>query len=330
MNVQELGKKRQDYFWENDSAKVMTIVVPVYNRSGLVLRTLDSIQRQTYRPLRLIIVDNNSTDHTPEVLDKWRRANEQADFRVDLLMENSPGASKARQRGFEACRSEYVMFFDSDDTMEPYLVEEVMNTFRKRPNTDLVCWRVRMHGLKGKIRLTNGSFGRPVYSHMVHSLLRTQGYAVRRDYFAKHGGWNRDLTGWDDWELGVRLLLGNPRITALGKIPVDVYCHRDSITGIDFSSKEGEWEKALDHAEKAVQQSEISDKDLYLNWISYKRVILAAQYNREGNILAVRALLKSVLKDQRLSPMRRKFFRFVFHYTTRGGRGSGLPARFIV
>lgn len=50
----------------------LTIVIPVYNRAGIVGRTLESVQRQTLRPLRVVLVDNNSTDATPEVLRAWK------------------------------------------------------------------------------------------------------------------------------------------------------------------------------------------------------------------------------------------------------------------
>lgn len=308
----------------------MTIIVPVYNRSGLVLRTLDSIKSQTYRPIRLIVVDNNSTDMTPEVIASWKKANEEERFRVDIFTEPGRGASKARQLGFEKSEGEYVMFFDSDDTMDSNLVELAMKAFRKHPDRDMVTWRVRLHDLNRKVSVTHGSGTRPVFIHLVHSLLRTQGYAVRREIIEKSGGWNKDLSGWDDWELGVRILLLHPRMVHISEIPVDVYCREDSITGKDFSSKEGEWEKALDSAEAAIKASGFEKKEGLLRWISYRRVILAAQYNREGNHYAVNSLLEKVLSDPNLSKRRRLFMRLVFHYTSRGGRGIAMPARFIL
>ncbi len=308
----------------------MTIIVPVFNRSGLVLRTLDSIKAQTYRPIRLIVVDNNSTDRTPEVLVRWKKHNEAPDFQVDILTEPERGAARARQRGFDYSRSEYVMFFDSDDTMEPGHVKRIMETFAAHRDADLISWRVRLHGLKGRMQVTHGSGHHPVFSHLVHSLLRTQGYAVRRDYFQRHGGWNTELTGWDDWELGVRLLLGSPKMVSLKEIPVDVYCREDSITGADFSSRQGEWERALDKAEEAVLKSSVDSKEGLVRWIAYRRIILAAQYNKEGNIIAVTELLKRVRKDSNLSGWRKWFLRMAFTYTSRGGRGIGLPARWVL
>ena len=50
----------------------ITVVVPVYNREHLVTRTLDSIAAQDVRPLSLIMVDNNSTDHSLDVVRMWR------------------------------------------------------------------------------------------------------------------------------------------------------------------------------------------------------------------------------------------------------------------
>ena len=313
--------------------RIMTIVVPVYNRSGLVLRCLDSIAAQTYRPLRLIIVDNHSTDRTPEVLEKWKRVNATPQMEVTLLDEPRRGASVARQTGFNYALTQsggdYVMFFDSDDTMEPGLVERAMKTFDMYPDLDIVSWAVRIHGLDKKVHRSHTS-GDSISTHMVHSLLRTQGYAVRKDYFRRHGGWNTDLGGWDDWELGVRLLLGTPRMKIVGMVPVDVYCREDSITGKDFSSKEGEWERALDAAEEAIRKSEDPAKVKLLRWVNYRRAILAAHYNREGNLHAAVSLMRHVRGEVELGRVRRLFLRLVYAYTSRGGRGAGLPARFML
>ena len=60
------------------------------------------------------------------------------------------------------------------------------------------------------------------------------------------GGWNEDLFVWNDFELGARLLLASDRIFHLpGKPSVIVHQQADSITGVSFSSKAGQWEKRL-------------------------------------------------------------------------------------
>ncbi|MDE6528594.1 MAG: glycosyltransferase family 2 protein, partial [Muribaculaceae bacterium] len=100
-------------------ASLITIVVPVYNRAGIVERTLESIRQQSHRPLSVVLVDNNSTDNTPHVLRKWKSEVEAPDMQVTIVDEPVAGAPAARNRGLGLTTTPYVMFFDSDDIMTP-------------------------------------------------------------------------------------------------------------------------------------------------------------------------------------------------------------------
>ena len=79
----------------------LTVVIPVYNREGIVLRTLESLDRQTCRDFRVVLVDNASTDRTREVLEQWGR---RTDLEVEIICENRPGAAAARAAGLKICK----------------------------------------------------------------------------------------------------------------------------------------------------------------------------------------------------------------------------------
>ncbi|MDE6459177.1 MAG: glycosyltransferase family 2 protein, partial [Muribaculum sp.] len=116
----------------------ISIVVPVFNRGTVVTATLDSIAAQTERPLALIIVDNNSTDNSLDVVTEWAKLHDSPDFAVTILSEPIPGAAAARNKGFESVTTPYVMFFDSDDLMSPNHVKDFADTFRADPLLDIV------------------------------------------------------------------------------------------------------------------------------------------------------------------------------------------------
>ena len=98
----------------------VTIIIPVYNRADVVQATLDSVVAQTHRPLQLVLVDNCSTDNTLQVLETFRK--EHPSLNVVITQEQHHTAGAARNRGFEQATGEWVLFFDSDDQMEPGLV----------------------------------------------------------------------------------------------------------------------------------------------------------------------------------------------------------------
>ena len=302
------------------SNPAVSVVVPVLNRRDLVLRSLESIRRQTYRPIELIVVDNGSTDATKETVEHWKKKAEEDDFKIKILSEDRKGACFARNKGLEEATGEYLMFFDSDDEMRPSLIKDAIESFNSDDTPDIVCWKCSLHLLDGKTRLPAFTIGNETEGHFIHSMMKTVGYMARRDLFLVAGGW-KSLKGWDDWELGIRLLLLSPRIKAIDKVLVDVYSQAESITGENFSSKEGIWEEALEMAKQNVSNSSHPLKEKMMKMLDYREIILAADYHKEGNREAARRQLAKALKNGK-GLRRNAALLFSYHYTRKGGRGA--------
>ena len=304
----------------------ITVVVPVYNRAALLVRCLDSVRNQNFRPLRLIIVDNASTDGTRTIADEWAGRYATDDFRVCVISEERQGACHARQAGLEKTETDYVMFFDSDDMMH---VDMVMTAFKALDDkeVDIAAWPVNYNFLDGARRQTPGPDGDPLDSHLIHATLRTVGYAVRTDILRQAGGWGNDLKVWDDWELGVRLLSQTDRVVWIPRPMAEIYSQADSLTGLDFTSKAGEWEEALDRIENVLCTSRLPRQPHYLNLVDYRRAILAAQYSKEGSRDLAESLLERTLKESHtLKGWQKRLIRLLYKYTARGHRGAGRIA----
>ncbi len=184
----------------------ISIVIPVYNSAEIVERTLRSVRAQLLRPLNLILVDNNSTDSTSEVLHRWAEENSEPEFSVTVISENTPGASAARNRGLELVHTEWVMFFDADDLMSP---EHVSTAMSLSNDADIICWDVWDLGNHKTLKFNTSD---PLWNSLFHGTFATQRWMARTDLVRKAGGWNADVRLWDDIELGVRILNENPRI----------------------------------------------------------------------------------------------------------------------
>ena len=264
---------------------LFTIIIPVYNRAAVVQRTLDTVLAQTYRPLQLVLVDNCSTDHSLQVLQQFKQCHESDDFRIDVVQEPHHTAGAARNRGFSLARGEWVMFFDSDDEMAATLVETYAGEVnRHRGEVDLVSVRSTLVFPDGT-RREAPFFTDDIFAvQLLHSQLATQRYAVRREFFAATEGWNADLPGWNDWELGVRLLLSKPRLSFCDKSSMVFINHngKESITGTEFHSRAGQWEHVIDLVQSQVQDARRPQSERYVRLLHYRRLVLAAQYEREG------------------------------------------------
>lgn len=278
-----------------DLQPIITIVIPVYNRPQLVLRTLDSIRAQNYRPLQVIVVDNGSTDDTPAEVDAWIKNLEDNQLNITLLSASKKGAAHARQQGVDKVTTPWVMHFDSDDTMRPGHISRIIKGIADNPEAEIIGWDVVTHQLNNRQKINRFYPKNPIINHIFHASLATQRYAVRTSLLKQCGGWETDIAGWDDYVLGLKLLLRNPVLAKLGsEITVDMYSQEESVSGKSFSEKQGEWEAALDRCQQIIQQANMPE---LTKWIDARRAIVAGHYTSEGNPQGIK-LLESVCKGK--------------------------------
>lgn len=295
---------------------MISVVVPVLNRAGLIERCLDSIAAQDVRPLRLIVVDNGSTDGTVEVVRRWMLAHEpDRELTVTLLEERRPGAARARQTGLDIVDTEWVYFFDSDDVLNPGILSAALAVGE---GYDLVRWRLDVHQLDGSVSHMPLR-GDLVRAHVFNAVLSTQSYMIRTGFLRECGGWDPAVMVWNDWELGIRIVRHAPRARALDRAGVTVYRQAESITGVDFTSKAGRWEEVMDGIYRTV-----GDDRRLREMVDYRRVILAAHYRREGSDELARALLDKTLHHTTCSAWRKQLLRLIYRYTAAGGRAAYL------
>lgn len=307
---------------QREITQLITVVIPVYNREKLVVRTLDSISNQIVLPSQIIVVDNNSSDDTIEAVKQWGASHPEVSLRIAI--ETTPGAAAARQHGLNLVTTPYTLFFDSDDRMLPEHIQCVADAIRNNPEADVITWKCQRILPSGKRKTLHYTSGNPWNCHLYHSLLRTLGYCASTSFFRKIGGWNTSLLQWDDFELGVRVLLASPRIFALEKVLVEIYPQEGSITGTNYHSSAGGWEKSLDECERQIGNSSHPQRSALIRRIIYRRAILAADYNHEGKKELSRHLLKKALSHPLLSPPHRIMLRILHRYRSWGGRGGAI------
>lgn len=127
---------------------LVSIIVPTYNRAALVPETLESIRRQTYQRIELLVIDDGSTDDTVAVVTEWveRHKDRFTSAVVHPLGENK-GKSEAVNYGFDHFTGRYVMVFDSDDVLIEDAIEKQVAYFREHPDVDCLCaGAYLMHG----------------------------------------------------------------------------------------------------------------------------------------------------------------------------------------
>lgn len=101
---------------------LITVIVPVYKVEDYLRRCVDSILRQTYRCIEVILIDDGSPDNCGAICDEYAAADE----RVTVLHQRNRGLSAARNAGLAAARGDFVAFVDSDDWVHSSLLTELV------------------------------------------------------------------------------------------------------------------------------------------------------------------------------------------------------------
>ena len=112
---------------------MVSVIIPVYNVENYVEKTLKSVINQTYKDLEIIVIDDGSTDRSPEIVDRIA----QTDERIRVFHTKNGGVSAARNKGLDIAKGRYVAFLDSDDYIEPDMYEKMVDAAEKN-NCDAV------------------------------------------------------------------------------------------------------------------------------------------------------------------------------------------------
>lgn len=113
----------------------VNIIVPVYNTKKYLNKCIHSVLHQSYQNIKLILIDDGSTDGSGKICDKWAKK----DKRIQVVHQKNSGPVRARAAGIRLCNNDdYVTFLDSDDYL-PHNAIALLAHEAKRYNADLVC-----------------------------------------------------------------------------------------------------------------------------------------------------------------------------------------------
>lgn len=124
----------------------ISIIVPVYNVEAYLERCIDSLIHQTMKEIQVILVDDGSTDKSPEICDAYA----QKDSRILVIHKSNEGQGIARNYGLEKALGEYVCFLDSDDYYELNTCETLYKHL-KETNADLCCFGYQIDDKDGNL-----------------------------------------------------------------------------------------------------------------------------------------------------------------------------------
>lgn len=121
-----------------------SVVIPLYNKEKYIKKTINSVLEQSFKNFELIIVDDGSTDRSIEIV---KSINDQ---RINLIIQENSGPSKARNRGISEAKGEFIAFLDADDEWLPKKLERQYKFHYKHIDIFWSCCGFSVDGGKRK------------------------------------------------------------------------------------------------------------------------------------------------------------------------------------
>ncbi len=254
----------------------MSIGIPAYNNGAYIGETIESILAQTYKNIELVIVDDNSSDNTYQVLQQYA----EKDKRVKIYKNKTNlGMAGNWNRCLELCTGEFMKLVCADDLLAPNMIEYEMKIFRKYPEVVLIGSDTRLVDLQGKYK---GWYRRYKHSGIIDGKIvvrkgffsqdyfgAPQANAFRRSAYEKVGGFSPEFHYIVDYDFFVE-------IAKLGKIyiihePLNYFRVRgDSNTGQVMGEDKQKTQIYVDEHYRLYKKNQ---KDLHLSDADIQRAV---------------------------------------------------------
>lgn len=201
-----------------DKAKVtgkelsFSVIMPVFNRSDLVLDSIDSILRQSYKNFELVIIDDGSNDDTCEIIRKVISQNSNVNIELIELCENK-GVSFARNRGLEKATGDIITYLDSDNVWdEDYLLilndVFVSNEHKSAYAGQEIFYYDHEMNIEFRTAVRLLPFNRSKIEN--ENFIDLNVFSHRNSLFNELGGFREDLRRLVDWDLILKYTAENP------------------------------------------------------------------------------------------------------------------------
>lgn len=289
---------------------LFSIIIPTYNRADFIVKTIQSALNQTYTNFEVIVVDDDSTDNTKELVTAIK------DERVNYYKKANAERGAARNFGVNKAKGDYISFLDSDDLLYPDYLKEANLFIQKNASIHIFHQLFEIKNTDGKIIQSADYTNNNVFNSLITkgNFMACQGMFLHVD-FAKHHLFvdDRDLAGSEDYELWLRIAT-NTNIAINTVVTSALIAHVDrSVVNIDIN--------------KLIQRKELmlyylfSNETINKKLLKYKAALKSGAYSyialhiamsKKSKRTALQYLIKSFISFPRII-LKKRFFAIIKH-----------------
>jgi glycosyltransferase involved in cell wall biosynthesis len=204
----------------------LSVVVPTFNRAGIISRAINSVLSQTFKADEIIIVDDGSTDATREIITQNYPM-------VKYFWKKNKGVSSARNFGIKTAKGDWIAFLDSDDEWLPQKLAKEMKSISENPDIKL-CFTDEIW-IRGGVRVN------PKKRHAKHGgyifrfclplcLISPSSVIIHRSIFEEVGLFDETLPVCEDYDLWLRICSRRPVLYLDEPLIVKYGGHNDQLS----------------------------------------------------------------------------------------------------
>lgn len=127
---------------------LISVIIPVYKVEPFLDKCIESVVKQTYHNLEIILVDDGSPDRCGDICDNW----ETRDHRIKVIHKVNGGLSDARNAGLDIASGDYIGFVDSDDWIEPNMYEVMLNKLLQNNADIAICGMKKIYKTRTELQ----------------------------------------------------------------------------------------------------------------------------------------------------------------------------------
>ena len=203
----------------------VSVVIPCYNYGRFLGPAIESVLAQTRPAHEILVVDDGSTDDTPEVARRYAG-------RIRYLRQENGGVSRTRNAGVAQARGEAIAFLDADDWWRPEKLERQVAALAAHPAAGLIHTGSRVFDDRDQTTLCEFL---PPPTLDVHALIRccsisASSVLIPRRIFETVGLFDEALVGTEDWDMWLRIVASHP-VVGVPEVLVEYRSHGRSLSG---------------------------------------------------------------------------------------------------
>jgi glycosyltransferase involved in cell wall biosynthesis len=206
---------------------LVSIIMPVYNAERYLAQAIESVLKQTWQNIELIIVIDGSKDQSATIAKTYQTKN------IQVLEQENLGASAARNKGIRAAKGQYFQFLDADDILQEDKIRLQVEELENQENFIAFGKTVHFHdddnhllaeashawflGTHDPVQFLTKLYGAEIIGENYGGMIQPNAWLVPKEVITKTGFWNEELTLDDDGEFFCRVILSSEGVKYVPK-----------------------------------------------------------------------------------------------------------------